>query len=148
MAAVRVVPDPVFDCADIIGKEFDDKNVNGYQDAGEPGIPNVRLATTNGILVTTDSEGRLHGACAAIPNADRGSNFVMKLDERTLPSDYRLTTENPRDVRITAGKMSKLNFGATIHRVVRIEVSDAAYEAEDLHLKPEWEARVAQLPQS
>ena len=147
-AAVRVVPDPVFDCADIIGKVFDDKNVNGYQDSGEPGIPNVRLATTNGILVTTDSEGRFHVACAAIPNAYRGSNFVMKLDERTLPSGYRVTTENPRDVRITAGKMSKLNFGATIHRVVRIEVSDAAYQAEDIRLKPEWEARVAQLPQS
>jgi len=147
-AAVRVVPDPVFDCADIIGKVFDDKNVNGYQDSGEPGIPNVRLATTNGILVTTDSEGRFHVACAAIPNAYRGSNFVMKLDERTLPSGYRVTTENPRDVRITGGKMSKLNFGATIHRVVRIEVSDAAYQAQDIRLKPEWEARVAQLPQS
>jgi large repetitive protein len=147
-AAVRVVPDPVFDCADIIGKVFDDRNVNGYQDAGEPGIPNVRLATTNGILVTTDAEGRFHVACAAIPNAYRGSNFVMKLDERTLPSGYRVTTENPRDVRITTGKMSKLNFGAAIHRVVRIEVSDAAYLAADIRLKPEWEARIAQLPQS
>jgi uncharacterized repeat protein (TIGR01451 family) len=147
-AAVRVVPDPVFDCADIIGKVFDDKNVNGYQDAGEPGIPNVRLATTNGILVTTDADGRFHVACAAIPNAYRGSNFVMKLDERTLPSGYRVTTENPRDVRITTGKMSKLNFGATIHRVVRIEVSDAAFLASDIRLKPEWETRIAQLPQS
>jgi len=147
-AAVRVVPDPVFDCADIIGKVFDDKNVNGYQDAGEPGIPNVRLATTNGILVTTDADGRFHVACAAIPNAYRGSNFVMKLDERTLPSGYRVTTENPRDVRITTGKMSKLNFGAAIHRVVRIEVSDAAFMASEIRLKPEWEARIAELPQS
>src|SRR6185312_6329896 len=38
-AAVRVVPDPVFDCSDVIGKVFDDKNANGYEDAGEPGIP-------------------------------------------------------------------------------------------------------------
>ena len=44
-ATVRIVPDPTFDCSDIIGKVFDDKNANGYQDEGEPGIPNVRIAT-------------------------------------------------------------------------------------------------------
>ncbi len=74
------MPDPVFDCSDVIGKVFDDRNANGYQDEGEPGIPNVRLATLNGVLVTSDAEGRYHVACAAIPNEYRGSNFVMKLD--------------------------------------------------------------------
>src|SRR5690606_36315816 len=107
-AVVRIIPDPVFDCAEIIGKVFDDRNANGYQDDGEPGIPNVRLATARGLLVTTDAEGRFHVPCAAVPNADRGSNLVMKLDERTLPSGFRVTTENPRDVRLTRGKMSKL----------------------------------------
>jgi hypothetical protein len=43
-ATVRVVPDPTFDCSDIIGKVFDDKNANGYQDEDEPGIANVRIA--------------------------------------------------------------------------------------------------------
>jgi uncharacterized repeat protein (TIGR01451 family) len=147
-ATVRVVPDPVFDCADIIGKVFDDANVNGYQDQGEPGIPNVRLATLNGVLVTSDAEGRFHVACAAIPNEYRGSNFVMKLDERTLPSGYRLTTENPRDVRVTRGKLTKLNFGATIHRVIRIEVNDTAYEPGTLQLRTEWRDRIARLPQT
>ena len=147
-AAVRVVPDPVFDCSDVIGKVFDDKNANGYEDAGEPGIPHIRLATINGILVTTDADGRFHIACAAIPNAYRGSSFVMKLDERTLPSGYRVTTENPRDVRLTTGKMAKINFGATIHRVVRIEVSDAVYEPGGTALKPEWQARIAALPKT
>jgi uncharacterized repeat protein (TIGR01451 family) len=144
-ATVRVVPDPVFDCSDIVGKVFDDKNVNGYQDDGEVGIANVRLATLNGVLVTTDSEGRFHVACAAIPNEYRGSTFVMKLDERTLPAGYRVTTENPRDVRVTRGKVTKLNFGATIHRVVRVEVNDAAYEAGTVTLMPEWTARVAAM---
>lgn len=147
-AAVRVVPDPLFDCSDIIGKVFDDKNVNGYQDKGEAGIANVRLATTNGVLVTTDADGRFHVACAAVPNEYRGSNFVMKLDERTLPSGYRITTENPRVVRLTRGKMTKLNFGVAIHRVVRIEVSDAAFEADSVNLKPEWLIRVGELPQT
>lgn len=126
-ATVRVIPDPTFDCSDLIGKVFDDKNANGYQDEGEPGIPNVRLATVNGLLVTTDAEGRFHVACAMVPNESRGSNFVMKLDERSLPSGYRVTTENPRDVRLTRGKLAKLNFGAAIHRVVRVELRDEAF---------------------
>ncbi len=145
-AAVRLVPDPVFDCSDVIGKVFDDRNANGYQDEGEPGIPNVRLATLNGVLVTSDAEGRYHVACAAIPNEYRGSNFVMKLDTRTLPAGYRVTTENPRDVRVTRGKVTKLNFGATIHRVLRLEVNDAAFVAGSTDLRPEWQARVKELP--
>jgi len=136
-ATVRVIPDPTFDCSDIIGKVFDDKNANGYQDESELGIPNVRVLTARGLLVTTDAEGRFHVACAAIPQADHGSNFVMKLDERTLPSGYRLTTENPRDVRVTRGKMVKLNFGATVHRVVRLELTAAAF-TEGTELAAQW----------
>jgi uncharacterized repeat protein (TIGR01451 family) len=144
-ATVRIIPDATFDCPDIIGKVFDDRNANGYQDQDEPGIPAVRLATPRGLLVTTDAEGRFHVPCVDIPNMDRGSNFVMKLDDRTLPSGYRLTTENPRDVRVTRGKMVKLNFGATIHRVVRIELADAAFEAgegEGTALRPEWHSQI------
>ena len=143
-AVVRITPDPVFDCADIIGKVFDDKNANGYQDQGEPGIPNARVATVRGLLVTTDADGRFHVPCAAIPDSDRGSNFVMKLDERTLPSGYRVTTENPRDVRVTRGRMVKINFGATIHKVVRIELDGRAFDGDEL--RPQWRDQLEQLP--
>ena len=146
-ATVRVIPDPVFDCSDLIGKVFDDKNTNGYQDQGEPGIPAVRVATVNGLLVTTDAEGRFHIACAAIPDADRGSNFIMKLDERTLPTGYRVTTENPRIIRMTRGKMMKLNFGAAIHKVIRVDMRDAAFEPGTTNLRPEWQQQIAALPE-
>lgn len=139
-ATVRISPDPTFDCSDIIGKVFDDKNANGYQDEGEPGIPNVRVVTARGLLITTDAEGRFHVTCADIPDSDHGANFVMKLDERTLPSGYRLTTENPRDVRVTRGKMVKLNFGATVHRVIRLDVNDAAFASGAANLSAEWKA--------
>ncbi|MCZ2105235.1 MAG: hypothetical protein OZ923_12150 [Comamonadaceae bacterium] len=144
-ATVRVVPDPLFDCSDLIGTVFDDKNANGYQDQGELGIPNVRVVTVRGLLVTSDAQGRFHVACADIPQADHGSNFVMKLDERTLPSGYRLTTENPRDVRVTRGKMVKLNFGATVHKVLRLEVDQRAFTPDTDELAPVWAARLAPL---
>ncbi|MCB5188709.1 DUF11 domain-containing protein [Methylobacillus caricis] len=144
-ATVRVTPDPTFDCSDIIGKVFDDKNANGYQDQGEPGIANVRVVTARGLLVTTDAEGRFHVTCADIPNMDRGANFVMKLDERTLPSGYRVTTENPRDVRVTRGKMVKLNFGATVHRVVRLDLNDEAFVPAGTDLQSQWQQAFADM---
>lgn len=145
-ASVKITPDATFDCPDIIGKVFDDQNANGYQDQGEPGIPAVRVVTPRGLLVMTDSDGRFHVPCGDIPNADRGANFVMKLDERTLPSGYRVTTENPRDVRVTRGKVTKLNFGATIHRVVRIALTDAAFVVESTDLQPAWQQQLSVLP--
>ena len=60
-----------------------------YQDARlalepEKGLPGVRLATVNGELITT--EGRYSVPCAMIPDAAIGSNFILKLDTRTLPT--------------------------------------------------------------
>ena len=144
-ATVRITPSPLFDCAEIIGKVFDDRNGNGYQDEGEPGIAGARVATVNGLLITADQYGRYHVTCAAIPNAQIGSNFILKLDLRSLPSGYQITTENPRVVRLTRGKISELNFGARIAKIVTIELSGAAFEGDGLTLKPEWQAKLPAL---
>ncbi|NML14997.1 SdrD B-like domain-containing protein [Azohydromonas caseinilytica] len=144
-AAVRVVPDALLDCTDVIGKVYDDRNANGVQDEGEPGLANVRIATVNGLLVHTDAQGRYHIACAAVPREDTGSNLVLKVDERTLPSGYRVTTENPASERITRGKAVKVNFGATVHRVVRLALQSRAFADAGTALRPEHEARLAQV---
>lgn len=127
-ASVRLVADPDFDCTDILGKVFDDRNANGVQDEGEPGLPGVRLATARGLLVTTDQYGRYHITCPMVANEDRGSNFILKLDPHSLPTGFRLTTANPDTVRLTRGKFVKLNFGAAIHRVVRVDVTGSAFQ--------------------
>nr|MBX2824335.1 DUF11 domain-containing protein [Gammaproteobacteria bacterium] len=110
-AVVTIVPSTVFDCSELIGKVFEDRNRNGYQDENEPGVPGVRLATVNGLLVTTDEFGRYHIACAAVPDSRIGSNFVIKLDTRTLPLGWNTTSHNPRSIRLTRGKFGELNFG-------------------------------------
>ncbi len=154
-ATIRIVPEAVFDCADVIGKVFDDVNRNGVQDPfdpraeitnqdifldkygklappepeelhGEPGIPGVRIATVNGLLITTDEYGRFHVPCAALP-ADIGSNFTLKLDPRTLPVGYALTTENPRTLRLTPGKVAKMNFGVALTEMVDIGLTAQAF---------------------
>jgi uncharacterized repeat protein (TIGR01451 family) len=146
-ATVRVVPDPTFDCTDVIGKVFDDRNLNGTQDEGEPGLPQVRLVTARGLITSTDPHGRFHIACAAVPDEERGSNFILKLDDHSLPTGYRLTTENPRVQRATRGKMLRFDFGATIHRVVTLDMADAAYEPGTTELRLQWQGRLDQLLQ-
>lgn len=160
-ATVRRLPEAVFDCSDIIGKVFDDRNFNGYQDPaaaadtsaitdqtyyggkfageaeplaappeGEPGLPNVRLVTPNGTIITTDEHGRYSVPCAALPDGI-GANFTLKLDPRSLPTGYRITTENPRTMRVTAGIATEMNFGAALGRVLDIDLTAAAFDGND-----------------
>ena len=136
-ARVIIKEEAVFDCGEIVGRVFDDLNNNGYMDDGEPGLPGVRVVTVKGLLVTTDKFGRFHVTCADVPNAQIGSNFLMKLDPRTLPAGYVLTTENPRDVRLTRGKITKLNFGASKQRDVALDLTRDAFGS-GLDLKPKF----------
>ena len=144
-ATVAVIPDPDFDCTDVIGKVFDDGNLNGQQDQGEKGLYGIRLVTVRGLIATTDEHGRFHITCAAVPDEDRGSNFILKLDERSMPSGYRMTTENPRVQRATRGKMIRFNFGATIHRVVRIDIADGVFKPDTAEMRLQWLPKITQL---
>jgi uncharacterized repeat protein (TIGR01451 family) len=141
-ATVRVVPDPTFDCTDVTGKVFNDANRNGRQDDGEDGLPGVRVVTARGLHATTDPHGRYHITCAITPNESRGSNFVLKLDDRTLPSGFRMSTEPVQIQRATRGKALRINFGASIHRVVAIDLSDAAFEPGTVELRLQWRPRL------
>ena len=142
---MRVIPDPDFDCTDIIGKVFDDANANGYPDPGEKGLPGVRAVTARGLIATTDEYGRFHITCAMVPDEDRGSNFILKLDDRTLPTGYRVTSENPQVQRATRGKMLRFNFGATIHHVVSMDIADGVFEPKSTKLRMQWQPRIGLL---
>ncbi|MDH3626720.1 MAG: hypothetical protein OEV00_00025 [Acidobacteriota bacterium] len=144
-ATVRVVPDPTFDCTDVIGRVFDDVDRNGIQDEGELGIAGVRVVTPRGLRATTDEHGRYHITCAIVPNENRGSTFVLKLDDRTLPSGFRLTTDAVQVKRATRGKALRIAFGATIHRVVGIDLSDAAFEPDATEVRVQWRPRIERL---
>ena len=144
-ATVRVVPDPTFDCTDVTGKVFDDANRNKVQDDGERGLAGVRVVTARGLSAITDAHGRYHITCAITPIEGRGSNFVLKLDDRTLPSGYRPSTESALVQRATRGKALKLNFGASIHRVVAIDLADAVFVPGTTEIRPQWQPRLQLL---
>jgi len=141
-ATVVVTPDTTFDCTDVIGKVFDDANGNGHQDPGEKGLPGVRVVTTRGLAAITDEFGRFHITCAITPLEGRGSNFALKLDDRTLPSGYRLTTPQVLVERATRGKALRFEFGASIHRVVSLDLSDAVFEPGTADMRLQWRPRL------
>jgi len=101
-----------FNCSDIIGIVFDDQNKNGFHDPSERGLPGVGIATVNGVWIVTDRLGRFSLPCALIPGRF-GSSFILKLDPRSLPAGYQVTTHNPVWLRATAGRVHVVGFGAT-----------------------------------
>jgi len=101
---VLLEADPVFDMGTIIGKVFQDDNKNGVQDKGEKGVPWVRLATEEGVVIITDEHGRY-----SIPGVKEGRH-VVKIDGHTLPEGTEFVTEESFLVKTTPGIMSKANF--------------------------------------
>ena len=134
------------DCATVIGRVFDDKNLDGHLNVNEPGIAAVRIGEQSGLLITTDKHGRFHLPCELVQR-DLGRNLVLKLDPRTLPTGFAVSSENPRIIRLTRGKMVLADFGATLSREVTLDVHDCtfidpisnqtAFGSDPLH--PSWE---------
>jgi hypothetical protein len=105
----------------------------------------VRLVTARGLLATTDQHGRFHITCAITPREGRGSNFVLKLDDRTLPSGYRGSTESLQVKRATRGKALEFSFGASIHRVVGLDIADPVFEPGTIEMRNLWRPRIELL---
>ena len=158
-AVITLMPEAVFNCTAVIGKVFDDRNMNGYQDevgdtsrVSNQGITDQDFLNGkigNAIVETNEGEPGLPYARLVTPTgtiittdeygrysipcaelpADAGTNFSLKLDTRSLPTGYRATTENPRTMRLSAGIFAEMNFGAAIGRVVDVNLTDAAFVA-------------------
>lgn len=71
----------------IIGRVFEDKNLNGKFDAGERAVAGARIILNNGQSVITDSAGLYN-----IPAVSEGS-LVLSLDPLSLPDGYHLTDD-------------------------------------------------------
>jgi len=106
-ATVTVTLDPLFDLGTIIGKVFEDKNKDGWQDPDEPGIPSVMVALDNGTYALTDEFGRYH-----LPAIKPGQRLV-KINLLDLPNGAVATTDEALVVDVTSGLLAKANFGVT-----------------------------------
>jgi len=145
-AEVDMAGDPLLDDSLILGTVFDDRDGDGRQDEGERGIPGVRIASVEGLIMETDAYGRYH--LAGVPAGDwsRGRNFILKVDAATLPPGSQFTTENPRVRRITPGIPVRFDFGVRLPEgeigpgksETDIELGEVLFEAGSATVKPEY----------
>jgi uncharacterized repeat protein (TIGR01451 family) len=102
------------DCATIVGRVFVDKNFDGQQQPGEPGVPNAVLFMDDGNRITTDANGLF-----SLVNVIAG-NRTATLDLSSLPG-YSLApnikfiegNSQSRLVRLEPGGMARMNFAVT-----------------------------------
>ncbi|HEV7272500.1 DUF7507 domain-containing protein [Pseudoxanthomonas sp.] len=95
----------------------------------ERGIPGVRIASVEGLLIETDQYGRYHLTGVSGGTWERGRNFILKVDPSTLPAGAEFTTDNPLLRRITPGVPVRFDFGVTLPEQV-IEGGEEQVELE------------------
>ncbi len=147
-AKVTVVGGVFSDRAFVIGKVYADCNVNGIQDAGEVGVPGVRLYLEDGTNVISDSEGKfsLYGLSPR--------THVLKIDRSTLPagigvadllelSNRNLGKADSRILDLQNGELHKADFAIkTCSDTVMAEVQ--ARRKASISLRTEIDGRLQQ----
>ncbi|MEN5114640.1 OmpA family protein, partial [Brevundimonas diminuta] len=80
----------------------------------ERGIPGVRIASVEGLIMETDQYGRYH--LPGVPGGlwERGRNFILKVDPSTLPEGAEFTTDNPLLRRVTPGVPVRFDWGVKL----------------------------------
>lgn len=111
---LRIRPGILSDCGTIIGRVFVDKNYDGEQQPGEPGVPNAVVFMDDGNRVTTDANG-LFSLPYAVAGYRSGTLDLTSLPGYTLaPNLYRIEANAPsRQVRLAPGGLARMNFAVT-----------------------------------
>ncbi|MGL6290483.1 MAG: DUF7507 domain-containing protein, partial [Silanimonas sp.] len=84
----------------------------------ERGIPGVRIASVEGLLVETDPYGRYSLVGVEGGRVERGRNVILKVDPATLPPGSTFTTDNPLVRRVTPGLPVRFDFGVKMPATV------------------------------
>ncbi len=139
-AQVLITPGGVFDVhACVVGKIFVDCNGNRVQDAGEPGIPGVRVYFEDGTNLTSDENGN-YSLCGLNP-----VTHVLKVDATTLPAGSRLVVLSSRNAGDGNSLFIDLRNGE-LHRADFAEGSCTDKVMEDVQRRRRAGALLAPLP--
>jgi len=112
----------------VVGKVYVDCNGNRVQDAGEPGIPGVRLYFEDGTNLTSDENGN-YSICGQRP-----ITHVLKVDQTTLPAGSRLVVLSSRNAGDGDSLFVDLRDGE-LHRADFAEGSCTNKVMEDVQLR-------------
>ncbi len=111
---LRIRPGITSNCGTIIGRVFVDKNFDGEQQAGEPGVPNAVIYLENGNRISTDPEG-LYSVKNVLPGKHTGVLDLQSLPDYTLAPNVKFKERNSQSrlVNLEPGGMVRMNFAVT-----------------------------------
>jgi uncharacterized repeat protein (TIGR01451 family) len=102
------------DCGTLIGRVFVDRNFDGEQQPGEPGIPNAVIFLDDGNRILTDANG-LFSVANMLPGHRSGVLDLSSLPGYTLAPNQKFIERNSqsRIVHLAPGGMARMNFAVT-----------------------------------
>ena len=109
---LRLEPGIMRDSGTLIGRVFVDKNFDGEQQSGEPGIPNAVIYLENGNRVITDADG-LFSVANVLPGYHTGILDLTTIPEYSLAPNLRFSESNSKSrlVNLEPGGLVRMNFG-------------------------------------
>ena len=126
---LRLEPGIMRDSGTLIGRVFVDKNFDGEQQKGEPGIPNAVIYLENGNRIITDADG-LFSVANVLPGYHTGILDLTTIPEYSLAPNLRFSESNSKSrlVRLEPGGLVRMNFG--VMPTAEQEATDANTEVE------------------
>ena len=111
---LKIRPGIVSDCGTIIGRVFVDKNFDGEQQRGEPGVPNAVIFLEDGNRITTDPNG-LFSLANALPGYHTGVLDLSSVASYTLAHNEKFRERNSQSrlVHLEPGGLVRMNFAIT-----------------------------------
>ncbi len=111
---LRIRPGIVSDCGTIIGRVFDDKNFDGEQQPGEPGIPNAVVLLDDGTRITTDPNG-LFSIANVLPGSRTGVLDLSSVPGYTFAPNLYFKERNSQSrlVHLEPNGLVRMNFAVT-----------------------------------
>lgn len=102
------------DLGTLVGRVFVDKNFDGEQQYGEPGVPNAVVFLQNGNRIVTDKDG-LFSVANVRPGWHVGVLDLTSVPGYTMaPNPYVLRSETQgREARLEPGGLARMNFAVT-----------------------------------
>jgi uncharacterized repeat protein (TIGR01451 family) len=111
---LKIRPGILSDCGTIIGRVFVDKNFDGEQQSGEPGVPDAVIFMEDGNRITTDKNG-LFSVANVLPGPHTGVLDLSSVPGYTLAPNRKFRERNSQSrlVRLEPGGMVRMNFAVT-----------------------------------
>jgi uncharacterized repeat protein (TIGR01451 family) len=111
---MRIRPGILSDCGTLIGRVFIDKNFDGEQQPGEPGVPNAVIYMDDGNRIVTDANG-LYSLSSVLSGSRTLAIDLTSVPGYTLAPNLYFIERNSQSrlVKLAPGSLGRVNFAVT-----------------------------------